>query len=100
MTPVMGLTLAHPTQPPRHDLPRGGFQVDQETHQPILRRWEWTVLIGRLATGGAWLPLEPPAGHMGLEGGFEGWHSRLQLVHRETGQVQDLRGAGLDVGES
>jgi hypothetical protein len=36
---------------------------------------------------------------MGLEGRLEGRDELLKLVERETGQIQELGGAGLHVGK-
>jgi hypothetical protein len=99
MNPLMGFALAHPEQPPLHHLERVGLQVDQEKQQPILRGRQRTVLVGRVAAGGTRLPIEAPVGHMGLERGLKGRDQLPQLVHGETGQIQDLRRAGLEIGK-
>jgi hypothetical protein len=36
---------------------------------------------------------------MGLEGSFKGRDHPLKFLYGEAGQIQHLRGAGLDVGE-
>lgn len=95
----MGLALAHPAQPPLHDLQGVGLQVDQKKPQPILWRRQWTVLVGGVPPGGARLPIEAPGGHMRLERGFTGRDQRLKLGHCETGQIEQLCGAGLEIGE-
>jgi hypothetical protein len=99
MNPLMSLTLAHAEQPPLHDLKRIGLQVDQEKQQPILRCRQRTVLVGRIPAGGARLPIEAPVGHMGLERGFKEWNQLPKLVHREAGQLEHLRRAGLKIGK-
>ena len=38
VNPLMGLALAHPEQPPLHDLEGVRLQVDEDKEQPILRR--------------------------------------------------------------
>jgi hypothetical protein len=95
----MGLALAQAEQPPLHHLERIGLQIDQDKQQPILRRRQRTVLVGRVPSSGARLPIEAPAGHMSLERGLKGLDQWLKLIHGETGQIQDLRGAGLEIGE-
>jgi hypothetical protein len=95
----MGRALAHAEQPSLDDLERIGLQRDQENQQPILRRRQRTVLVGRIPPGGARFPIEAPVGHVALERGLKGWDQRLKLVHGETGQIQDLRRAGLEIGE-
>jgi hypothetical protein len=99
MNPRMGFALAHPEQPPLYDLEGRGLQVDQDQPEPILGRGERAVGVGRVATGRAWFPVEAPGGHVGLEGGLKGRHSRPTLVHRETGQIEYLCRAGLQIGE-
>src|SRR5262245_50390991 len=36
---------------------------------------------------------------MGVKRGLKGWHQLLKLVEGETGQIQELRGAELQIGE-
>jgi hypothetical protein len=45
------------------------------------------------------LPMEAPVGHMGLERGLKGRDQPPKLVEGEMGQIQDLRGPGLEIGE-
>jgi hypothetical protein len=99
MNPLMGFALAHPEEPPLHDLERVGLQIDQEKHQPILGGWQRTIRGGRVPPGDARLPVEAPVGHMSLERSFKGWDQLANLLHGETGQIQELRGAGLDLGK-
>ena len=95
----MGLALAHAEQPSLDNLERIGLPRDQEQQQPIRRRRQRTVVVGRLPPGGARLPIEAPVGHVALERGLQGGDQRLKLLHGETGQIQDLRRAGLQIGE-
>ena len=95
----MSLALAHAEQPSLDDLEWIGLHIDQEKQQPILRRRERTVLVGRVPPGRARLPIEAPVGHVALERGLKGWDQLLKFVHGETGQIQDLRRAGLEIGE-
>jgi len=99
MNPLMGFALTHPKQPPLHDLERISLQVDQDKQQPILRRGQGAALVGRVPPGGARLPIEAPVGHMRLERGIKGRDQLLKLGHRETGQIEHLRGAGLEIGK-
>jgi len=75
----MSRALAHAEQPPLHDLESIGLQVDQATQQPILRRRQWTVLVGGVPPSGARLSSEPPGRHMDLEGRLKGWHQLPKL---------------------
>jgi hypothetical protein len=95
----MGLALSHPKQSPLHDLEGVRFQVDEDKQQPIFRRRQWTVLIGRIVASGARLPIEAPVGDMGLEGGFKGRDQRLKLLYRQAGQIQHLCRVSLEIGE-
>jgi hypothetical protein len=95
----MRLALAHPKQSTLHDLQGRGLQIDQEKQQPILGGRQRTVLVGRLSAHGAWLPIEAPVGHLRLERGLKGRDERPKLVHRETGQIEHLCRAGLQIGE-
>jgi hypothetical protein len=99
MKPLMGFALAHPEQPPLHHLEGIGLQVDQDKEQPILRRRQGTVLVGRVPTGGARLPIEAPGGHMGLERGLKRRHQLPKLLHGETGQIKYLCRASLEIGK-
>jgi hypothetical protein len=99
VNPLMGLALAPAEQPSLDDLERIGLHIDQEKPQPILRRRQRTILVGRVPPGGARLPLEAPVGHVALERRLKAGDQRLKLVHGETGQSQDLRRAGLEIGE-
>lgn len=99
MNPLMRCALPHPKEPSLHDLERIRFQVDEDKQQPILGRGQRTVPIGRVAAGGTRPPIEAPFRHMCLEHGFKGWDQRPKLLDGETGEIEHLDGAGLDVGE-
>jgi hypothetical protein len=99
MNPLMGFALAQPEQPPLHDLERVSLQVDQDKQQPILGCRQRAVPVGRVPTGGARLSIEPPLRHMSLECRLEREDQMLKLLDGETGQIEYLCRAGLDVGE-
>ena len=96
----MGLALAHPEEPSLHHLQRIGLHIDQDKQQPILRRGQGTVLVGRVPTGGARLPIEAPVGHMRLKRGLKGRDQLVKLAHGQTGQIEDLSRAPLEIGEA
>jgi hypothetical protein len=52
-----------------------------------------------MPAGGTRLPIKAPVGHVGLERGLKGGEQWLKLVQGQTGQIQDLRRAGLEIGE-
>jgi hypothetical protein len=89
----------HPEQPPVHHSEGMSFQVDQNKRQRIFQRWQRRVLIRRVPAGGARSPIEVPVDHMGLERALKGRDQPLKLGQHETGQIQHLRGAGLEIGE-
>ena len=99
MNPLIRLALVHPEQPALYHLERVRLEVDEDTQQPILGRGQWPVLVGRLPTGRARLPIETPRGQMGLERALKRREQVPKLLQGETGQIHHLRGAGLDVGE-
>ena len=98
MNPLISFALPHTEQAALHHLERIGFQVDQNEEQAIFRRRERTVLVHREPAGPRF-PIEAPRGEMRLERGLKGRDEELKLVEHETGQIQELRGAGLHVGE-
>ena len=100
MQPLMRLALTPPEQSPLHDLAGVRFQVDQDQPQSIFWRRPRTVLIGRVPASGARLAIQAPGGPMRWEGCLKRRNPLLQLLQGETGPIQHLRGAGLDVGES
>jgi hypothetical protein len=100
MNPLMRFALAHPEQSPLHHLEGIGFQIDQDKQQPILGGRQRTVLVGRVPTSRATLPVKAPVGHMGLERGLKGRDQLLKFVHGETGQIEHLCRAGLQIGEA
>jgi hypothetical protein len=99
MNPLLGFTLTQAEQPSLHDLEGIRLQVDQDTQQSILGCRPRTVRVRRVPARGAWLPIETPVGHMGLEGGLTWGDQRPQLVHGETGHIEHLCRAGLEIGE-
>ena len=99
MNPLMGLALTHPEQPPLYHLEGVSFQVDQDKQESILGRRQRTIRVGRVPAGGARLPIEAPMGHVGLERGLKGRDQLLTFLQGETGQIQHLRGTGLEIGK-
>jgi hypothetical protein len=49
--------------------------------------------------GSPGLPIEAPRRHMRLKRGLEGRHQLLKFVEGHTGEIQELRRAGLQIGE-
>jgi hypothetical protein len=95
----MSRALAHAEQSSLDNVERRGLQIDEDKQQPILRGRQRTILVGRVPPGRPRLPIEAPVGHVALIRGLKGEDQLLQFVHGETGQIQDLRRAGLEIGE-
>ena len=76
-----------------------GLEVDQNEEQAIFRRRERTVLVDRKPAGRPRFPVEAPRRHMGLECRLKGRDEELKLVERQAGEIQEFRGAGLQVAE-
>jgi hypothetical protein len=100
VNPLIGLALVYPEQPSLHHLEGIGLQVGQDTQQPIFGRRQRTVLIGGLPAGHARPPIEAPLGHMSLKCGLKRRDHAPKLIQGQTGQIQHLKRAGLEVGES
>ena len=97
--PLMGFALAHAKQAPLYHLERVGFARDQEEEPPLFRRRSGAVLVHRKPAGRPRLPVEAPRRQMRVKRGLKGWDRLLKLVERHAGHRQELRGAGLHVGE-
>src|SRR5215211_7496108 len=97
--PLIGLALAHPEQAPLHHLKTVRLQVGENEKQTLFRRRQGAILIHAKLAGSPEFAIEAPCHHMGLEGGLEGWHQLLKLVERQAGEIQELRGASLQVSE-
>ena len=80
-------------------LERVGLQGGEDEEQPIFWRRQGAVLIHAKLAGGPGLPIEAPCRHMGVEGGLEGRDQLRKLVERQAREIQELHGAGLQIGE-
>jgi hypothetical protein len=96
----MGLALVSPAQPSLHHLEGRGVQVGQDTPQPILGRRQRTGLSSGRPADRARLPIEAPLGHLGLKCGLKRRDQAPQRIQGQTGQIQPLERAGLEVDES
>jgi hypothetical protein len=100
MEPLIGFTLPQPEQAPVHDLQGVGFQVDQHEEQAIFRGRQGTDLIDGKAARRAKFAIQPPGGHPGVERRLEGRDQAVKLFTGQTAQIQQFRGAGVDVTEA
>src|SRR5436190_439913 len=71
----------------------------EQGEQPIFRRRQGAVLVHGKLAGGPGLPIEAPRGHMRVKRGLKGRNQLLKLVEGQAGQIQELRGTGLHIGE-
>ena len=74
------------------------FRYVKDEEQRVFRRGERTVPIDGKLTRRPRFAIEAPRSHMRLERRLKGRDHLLKLVERETGQIQELRGAILHVG--
>ena len=97
--PLIGFTLLHAEQASLHHLEGIRFEIDQDEEESIFWRWEGAVLLHTKSTSGSRLPIKAPRRHVRLERDLKGWDELLKLVKGQTGQIEELHGAGLYVGE-
>jgi hypothetical protein len=99
VNPLIRFALAHAKQPPLHHLERVGLEGGEQEEQPIFRRRQGAGLVHGKPAGGAGFPIEAPRGHMRVERRLEGRDQLLKLVERHAREIQELRGAGLQISE-
>ena len=97
MDSLMRCALAHAAQASLDHLERVGPHRCEKKHESIFRGRPWTVVVYEKPTSGPRRPIEAPRRHGGVQCGRKGRDQRLQRVERETGHLQALRGAVLDV---
>ena len=95
----MGFALAHAEQASLDDLEAVRLQVREQEEQPVFRRRQRAVLVHAKPAGGAGLPIEAPRRHVGLERRLKGRNELVKLVEGQAGQIQELCGAILHIGE-
>src|SRR2546426_10418925 len=95
----MGFALAHAEQASLHHLEGGGLQGGEQEEQPVFRRRQGAVFVdGKLASGSGF-PIKAPRGHMHLKCRLKGRDQLLKLVEGQAGEIQELCGAGLQIGK-
>jgi hypothetical protein len=72
----------------------------EKEDQAIFRRRQRTVLVHREPAGGPRLPSEAPRRQRRLVRGLKRRDQLLKLVEGQTGEIQELGGACLHLGES
>src|SRR5262249_43958742 len=97
--PLIGFTLAHAKEAALDHLKGVRLHIRENKQQPLLRGWQGTILVHTETAGGPGLPLETPRRHMRLERRLEGRDELLKLVEGQTGEIQEFRGTGLQIGE-
>src|SRR4030095_15861924 len=86
-------------QAPVHHLERRGFEGDQNEAQALFRGRERTGLVDREPAGAPRLPIEAPRGERRVARRLEGRDSLVQLIECQAGQIHELHGASLPIGE-
>jgi hypothetical protein len=99
VNPLIRFTLHHPEQASLHDLERIRFQVDQDEQEPIFRRRQGAVFVHAKLTSGPRLPIHAPRREMCVERGLEGRDQLLKLIEGQTGEIQELQRASLQLGK-
>ncbi len=99
MDPLMRFALDHPEQAPVHHLEGVGLEGGEKKQEPIFWRRQGAVFVHGKLAGGPGLPIEAPRRPMRSERGLKGWDQGLKLLEGHTGDIQELRGAGLQIGE-
>src|SRR6266850_1689713 len=77
-----------------------GLQGGQETQQPILGRRQGTGLSGGRPARRARRPIAAPLGPRGLKGGRKRRDEPPTRLQRQTGHIQPLERAALEIGEA
>src|SRR6266568_1612961 len=95
----MGFALAHAEQAPLDDLEAVRLQVREQEKQPVFWRRQGAVFVHGKLAGRPGFPIEAPGGHMCLKRRFKGRDELLELVERQAREIQELRGAGLQISE-
>jgi hypothetical protein len=98
VNPLIGFALAHPEQASLDHLQGVGFDVGQNKKERIFGCRQGAVALDGKLAGRPGFAIEPPYGHMRLEGRLKGWDQLLKLVEGQAGQIQKLCGAVLHVG--
>lgn len=87
MNPLRGLGLAHAEQAPMQQVRGMLLEADQDEQQPILRRGQRAVLIGRVASHLPAPPMQRPVGHVAQERRLKGGYQRRKLLHSQACQI-------------
>src|SRR5947208_736863 len=99
MNPLMRCALPHAEQASLDDLERIRFQVGQHKQQPVFGCPQGTVLIDGKSACGSRFPIEAPRRHPCVERRLKGRDQLLKLVEGQAGEIQELCGARLQIGE-
>jgi hypothetical protein len=100
MDPLIGFALAHAEQASLDHLEAVRLHIGQNKQQPIFGGRQGTVFVDGKLAGCPGLPVQAPRRHMRVERRLEGWNQVLKLVEGQARQIQELHGAGLQLGKS
>jgi hypothetical protein len=99
VNPLIGFALAHAEEASLDHLQGVGFDVGQNKKEPIFGCRQGAVAIDGKLAGRPGFAIEPPYGHMRLEGRLKGRDQLLKLVEVQAGEIQELRRARLHIGK-
>ena len=99
MNPLMRFALPHAEQASLDDLERIRFQVGQNKQQPVFGCPQGAVLIDGKSACGSRFPIEASRCQPCLERRLKGRDQLLKLVEGQAGEIQELCGARLQIGE-
>jgi hypothetical protein len=99
LPPLIGFALTHAEQASLDHLAAVRLEIREQEEQPSSGVGKGQFLYTRNWRAVRGFPIEAPHGHVGAERRFEGWDQLLELIERETGQIQALPGAILHVSE-
>jgi hypothetical protein len=97
MNPLRSLGLAHAEHVSMEQLRGILLEVDQNEQEPILRAWQGTVLLGRVASRLPTPPMQGPFGHVAQERRLKGGYQCCKLIHGQARQIQHLGGMGREI---
>src|SRR5215831_16989676 len=99
MNPLMRFALPHAEHASLDDLERRRFQVGENKQQPVFGCPQGTVSIDGKSACGARFAIKAPRRHPCVKRRLKGRDELLKLVEGHTGEIQELCGARLQIGE-
>jgi hypothetical protein len=98
VNPLIGLPLPHAEQASLHHLECRGLEGGEQEEQPSFRRRQGAVLVHAKPARGPGLPIKALRRHRRVERRLERRDQGLKRLEGHAGEIQQLRGAGLQIG--